>query len=418
MIRAYRVSLVLLALGTGVMQQAAAESDIFSATGSVRGAYFSSSRQLDEVDQIGSSALWLKGKAKFTSNASLTAEGWLQYDSESSVGRRQSRVREAYLDLAAGKLDLRIGRQIIAWGRADKLNPTDNLTPRDYTLQMVDDEEQRLPGSAILVRLPLQDRGLGLSAVWMPQIRPNVAPIRKSAGVVFTETVPNTNQFAIKLDNSGGELDWSVSYLDGVNLNPELGLSGVSARGVEVYMRHKRVQTLGADAATTLGRYGVRAEMAYTRTKVEADPIGNFTAKPFFYMVLGADRTFDNGINANLQLFAYRVFSYSDPRLIGNPLVRSIAIESANALQQLDRNKQGISFRINQKWLNDTLEAEVTTIYSFSTADYAIKPKLIYAINDHLKLTTGMDWFRGHQDSFFGRIRDSSTFFAELKYSF
>jgi len=28
-------------------------------------------------------------------------------------------------------LDIRIGRQRIAWGTADKLNPTDNLNPDD-----------------------------------------------------------------------------------------------------------------------------------------------------------------------------------------------------------------------------------------------------------------------------------------------
>jgi hypothetical protein len=38
-------------------------------------------------------------------------------------------LREAYVNAYLGPLDLRIGQQIIVWGRADALNPTNNLTP-------------------------------------------------------------------------------------------------------------------------------------------------------------------------------------------------------------------------------------------------------------------------------------------------
>ncbi|MEO0206913.1 MAG: hypothetical protein ABIL22_09610, partial [candidate division WOR-3 bacterium] len=43
-------------------------------------------------------------------------------------------IREAYIDILKFPLeniDLRIGRQRIAWGTADKINPTDNLNPLD-----------------------------------------------------------------------------------------------------------------------------------------------------------------------------------------------------------------------------------------------------------------------------------------------
>ncbi len=43
-------------------------------------------------------------------------------------------IREAYIDVYGFLfpwLDLRIGRQRIAWGTADRINPTDNLNPDD-----------------------------------------------------------------------------------------------------------------------------------------------------------------------------------------------------------------------------------------------------------------------------------------------
>ncbi len=265
---------------------------------------------------------------------------------------------------------------------------------------------------------PLQGNNLVLIGVWMPRISQNVVPISRPPGIVFAETVPSTNQFAIKLDHSGSRLDWSLSYLNGVSLNPELELGRVSSDSIGVLMRHKRVSVFGTDAATVIGSYGLCVEVAYTRTEVGTKLNGFHTTKPFLYMVFGGDRTFDNGLNVNLQYFLYRVFGYVDPRGISDPLSRSIGIENAIATHQLDSHKQGVSFRVSKKWINDTLECEIATVISLSTSDFILKPRLIYAVNDQIKMSAGVDLFRGNKNTFFGRLKDTSTAFVEFKYSF
>ncbi|RQW02522.1 outer membrane lipoprotein-sorting protein [candidate division KSB1 bacterium] len=42
-------------------------------------------------------------------------------------------LREAYVDASRGDFDFRMGHQIIARGRADAFNPTNNITPQDLT---------------------------------------------------------------------------------------------------------------------------------------------------------------------------------------------------------------------------------------------------------------------------------------------
>ena len=54
-------------------------------------------------------------------------------------------------------LDVRAGRQIIAWGRADGLNPTDNLTGEDLTLLAPDDDDRRLGTTALRASYYLGD---------------------------------------------------------------------------------------------------------------------------------------------------------------------------------------------------------------------------------------------------------------------
>ncbi len=407
-----------LALGAGVLSALgpapAAGQDVQSTlSGSARGGYFSSSRNLDQIDALGTGTVWAKLSSRFGEHALLNVEGWTQHARSADGHSGRSQLREAYLNLTAGGLDVRLGKQIIVWGRADQLNPTDNLTPRDYTRLVADDEEQRFGAPALLVRYNPPASNLGLIGVWQTRIRPNVLPLRGA----LAESVPATDQFAFKLDSSGGAVDWSLSYLDGVALNPGLDLRHMSASGQDVRLSHNGVRVLGMDAATVAGRYGLRAEAAYTWTGDSAEDHG-YAAKPFLYAVLGGDRTFDDDLNVNGQIYYYQVARYTDPRTIADPLLRGLAVDTAAAFHQVRRREFGLSLRIGKKWMNDTVEAEIAAVKSISTSDYVLKPKLIYAISDHWKLTAGANLFHGRTDTYYGRLKDASTVYSELKYSF
>ena len=53
-------------------------------------------------------------------------------------------LREAYVNAYLGPFDLRLGKQIIVWGRADALNPTNNLTPVDFRIRSPLEDDIRL----------------------------------------------------------------------------------------------------------------------------------------------------------------------------------------------------------------------------------------------------------------------------------
>ena len=72
-------------------------------------------------------------------------------------------------------------------------------------------------------------------------------------------------------------------------------------------------------------------------------------------MVMGADRTFLEYLNVNIQYLVRVIVNYQNPEATGNP----VAVEEAVINNQLDQIQQGATFRINYKWLNETLEAEV-----------------------------------------------------------
>ena len=139
-------------------------------------------------------------------------------------------MREAYLAGSAGSWDLAAGRQLIVWGKADAVNPTDVLSVRDFTLLTPLDEDQKSGVGALKATYNLDD--LRLSAIALPEFRASKLPLPRTPGVSFTERDPANpwRQFALRAERSAGNLDWSVSAFDGYERSPDLHLAVVDAQ--------------------------------------------------------------------------------------------------------------------------------------------------------------------------------------------
>lgn len=403
----YRLALTLLAAAGGAAAQT------LPLEGSLRGAWYSEAAQFDQRGDVASAALWLRSAPRLGENAALVLEGWVRNDDASGAGPTRARLREGYLDLTAEAWDLRLGQQLVIWGRADRVNPTDNVTPRDYTMLTPEDVDQRR--GVVAARLRYRAETASVSAYWLPQFRPSTLPMAAVPGVRWHQQRPHAPQGALRVDGAGGRIDWSLSYLNALDVNPDLALQGAGPDGVDIALTHRRVRVLGADAATVAGRYGLRAEAAYTWTASRTDPL---VKKPFLYLVAGADRTFGEHFNINLQYYLRRVDSWQDPRRLPDPALRALAVQGAIGASQLDRFQHGLTYRIANKWWNETLEGELAGVVSLSHREWAFKPRLTYAMSDHWRTTLGMNWYRGQADTFFNYLAPTSSGFVEVKYSF
>jgi hypothetical protein len=60
----------------------------------------------------------------------------------------------------------------------------------------------------------------------------------------------------------------------------------------------------------------------------------------------------------------------------------------------------------------------VSAIVAPARHEFVVRPKASYAVTDRLKVTAGADFFRGDTPSFFGRLRETSTAYVELRWDF
>lgn len=347
----------------------------------------------------------------------LYAEGYVQAD---RVRAARGDLVEGWLRYRTGSLELVAGRRIVVWGRADRLNPTDMLSSRDYTLLVASDDEQRRGVFLTQARL-----GLGaftLDAYWLPEFRGNRFPLereRPGVAILPDQSVSDRQQFALKLDRSGGRIDWSLSWFHGTDRSRDftaLAPPPGSRPGIVVAVQQTfpRLDMWGGDAAGTLGRFGWRLEAAYSRYR-GADTV--LRRRDNLWLVAGVD-TDAGPWNFNLQYSWRHIFDRADLGAIANPVTRQVALLSAAVNNQLDADQHGVTARVARKWLNDTLDTELSTIAYLPTGDAAIRPKATYAINDHLRLTVGADVFLGPSLSYFGRVRRLSGAFLQLTRGF
>jgi hypothetical protein len=407
--------------------------DRLGITGSVRAGYWSSTRNLDAEDHLGAGMIWMKSTRPLSERVSFLAEGWVALRGPLGDADAAGELREAFVDVRFGKLDLRVGRQIFAWGRADGVNPTDNLTGEDLTLLAPDDDDRRLGTTAVRASYYFGD--VSVSGVWLPEFRGHRFPLpAPPPGQAFVREVREWpgDQWAVRVEQTGRAVDWSVSYFDGRDLFPDLGidvgLEGTrgeqQARGAPgIQLSHHRVRVAGGDMAANIGRFALRAEGAYVDTE---DSTGNdpFTKNPFVFLVLGGDRTFREYLNLNVQ-YLYRLVVDYQPAPVPLPLdSRAAFLHATVASQQAVLNSQakrvqhGMSFRLAHKWRRETLEAECAAAAFFGPRGLDIRPKIAYAVTDHWKVLVGAEVYRGESSSVFGLLRPNTSTYFEVRWSF
>jgi hypothetical protein len=390
--------------------------NIFGPVGSLRMGYWSQNRQFSSQNNFLSNSAWLSLNTSGPAGLKFFYDGYVRNDDSTRTGPSTGDLREAYVDKSLGAVDFRIGRQIMVWGRADKINPTDNLGVKDLNLLTVEDDDQRTGLFATKTVLHFDD--YSLIGVWLPEWRYTKFSIPTIPSVVTSEATPehSAEQGALKFDHTGGSLDWSLSFYTGIDKTPDLAIASQTVTATNILFVHKKIRVFGADFAKNISSIAIRGEFAYEQTE-NADGQDLLTKNSFFEAVLGGDINITESFNINMQYVLKKIDNFHPlPNLPAN--VNFLVQEERLITQQLFETQQGISFRSGLKFLNDTLVADVSALYWFSQGDCVVSPKLTYAVSDHFKTSIGGNIYAGPDLSYLGVLKPLSAFYTEFKIIF
>ncbi|MBE0650354.1 MAG: hypothetical protein IH595_05890 [Bacteroidales bacterium] len=398
----------------------------------------------------------ISGKAKFYSEVWLRNIGIPKVTTASDLYNKgiidpwNLEIREAYVQLygfLTKNLDVTIGRQRIAWGTADKINPTDNLNPYDFE-DILDFGRHR--GSDALNLHYWLSANASFQVVYLPFFQPDNLPIGIFADIFsspvnlsFPEgmtlqnitTRVNAPKYNLKEGSTLGvkykgmisSFNFSLSYVWGWDGLPMLTdntftladtLGGVNINSILSY--HRR-HIFGADLAGNIGGVGVWAEAAcfvpVNEVVMTTDLSALFPGTPYpviyrstelkkqayFRYVVGGDYYFKNNGYLNVQ-FLHGFVNESGRGNLNDYLF----------------------LRYEQKFFNDKFKicplsgAVVVSNWHDIKHNYAIvyMPEISYMATENTEISVSGLLFNGKGNDLFASFNGYDMLLFKMKYSF
>ena len=331
-------------------------------------------------------------------------------------------------------LDIKLGRQIVVWGRSDNIRITDVLNPLDLREPgLTDIEDLRLP--VTMARVDYYHGPWNLTGMAIPEIRFNKGP--EFGSDFFPSTTPpppedepsdfsDATEYAAALNGvfSGWDVSlyWAryfndLSRIDLKRASLIPGSSPLFPPTVEVDTErvHDRLTMIGGAMNLTRGNWLLKIEAAWF------DGIEFFQAP-----VMGpgglripADETYQEvDVLAGIE---YAGFSEASVSLdVANRHIRHFDKALEEPPNEAKQDRFQTALRATKDYLNDTLTITVLiSLYNALGQDGAAERFTVeYDITDAVELTGGVVFYQSGDLPEFETIGDNDRVYAEIKYSF
>ncbi|MFO7914532.1 MAG: DUF1302 family protein [Candidatus Krumholzibacteriales bacterium] len=348
-----------------------------------------------------------KGKIAFKANPYL----YHYSDSELEID-----LREVYMDVYFDKVDLRIGKQQIIWGKAEGVFITDIISPKDLREFLLPDfEEIRIGVTAFKFDYYLGDHNL--EAVWLPVFTPTLYPEEESIWRPQIDyPVPprydysrrevegslKNSEFFAKYSAMTSAIDFEIMAGYAWDDDPTMHISrSVDPESREILSltvtpEHHRLGIAGGSFSTTLGPVVFRGEGAWYSGKY-FNTADAEVEKNYIHYLLGLDYSLWD-IDLSGQFIQQAIMDY-------HPGIRN------------DEFNNTATLRARRDFMRETLTLELFSYIGLNNNDALIRPRIYYDMADGFEVLLGANLFVGDEGQF-GQYSDNDMGYFKFKYSF
>ena len=358
------------------------------------------------------SSLFLDYEHKFDNGFKIKTNGKAYYDaiynirgrdrySKDELDELESEVElfDAYIEGSlTDKLDMKLGRQVVVWGRSDTIRITDVLNPLDNRRPaMVDIEDLRLPIGMAKFDYYIGDWRITPIAVVEQRFSKN--PPAGSTYNQSPKSLPDDKSYSditpalsIGADFSGWDINFYAS-----NLRDDRGYF----KNGEI--RHDRVKMFGTALNILNGSWLFKTELAH-------------------FNGLKYRSTRDKTFNRTDGLVGFEYNGIADTHISYDISLRKVdnydnALKNNPRPVQKDTYQQ--AFRISSDFINSTLHANyLISLFGKELDEGGFQRAWIkYDISDDIYANIGLvDYIGGSK--LFDRVKDSDMIFTDISYSF
>lgn len=330
-------------------------------------------------------------------------------------------LREAYMDMYFEKMDLRIGKQQIIWGKADGVFITDIISPKDMSEFLLPDfSEIRLGITSLKADYYFGDNTFEFvwvpsftstimpdeNSIWRPKMSFPVNPNWNFSKKDVEKNLENSELFAkFSAMSSAIDFEFMGAYMwdddPAMDIKPTIDPTTHQISSLIVTPQHHRLSVTGGSFSTTVGDFVIRGEGAYYFGKYFSTD--NLTVndglleKDYLHYLLGIDTSLWD-IKLSSQFVQQAILDYDD------------SIKN-------DEFDNTVTFLASETFLRETLRTELFAYIGLNDEDALIRPKLIYNFADGFDITVGANIFTGNKGKF-GQYDNNDMIFSKIKYSF
>ena len=322
---------------------------------------------------------------------------------------QETELRETFLSTSLGpNIDVKFGRQIKVWGKADLLSVVDVLNPTDNREPgLIDIDDSRLP--VTMTQIDYYTGAWNLNLVLIHEIRFGKSPEFGSefyfADVeISPEEIPTETEYGAALN--GHFTGWDLSFYAASVYNDQGRADGSFQPSLGVFpdrVIHDRLQLLGTAFSTVTGSWIVRGEIA----DVQGLRFTNFS------------KTFSRQDH----VFGVEYSGISDGALsfeLAWEWIREFETTLEEAPNEQEQSTVTTAIRFQQDFLNQTLSFNVIAFQfgEFGSSGSSQRIGLDYDWADGLNVGGGILLYHEGDTSYSKRIANNDRLFAGLKYSF
>ncbi|MCG5528372.1 MULTISPECIES: hypothetical protein [Halorhodospira] len=329
-------------------------------------------------------------------------------------------LREARVAFPLGqRLDMRVGRQVLAWGTGDLLFIND-LFPKDFNSFLTGRDEDYLQGPSDAVRGTWYGDNVTLDLVWTPVFEPDDYPdgerlsffsfdpnnMRRTVDPPRTddpETFPDDGELAARLTHRIGSAELAGYFYRGFFPQPEQQLDNGR-------VTHARLNAYGASIRDRIGPGIANAEVGYydsvdNRDGERSGDVPNSEAR----LLLGYTWEAVTNLDVGLQYYLEWLQDHDDLE----------AQWQADDELLPEEYRQVVTTRLTYSMWRDNLTWSLFAFYSPDDADYYLRPSVRYRASDALTYSVGGNLFGGdNEHTFYGQFERDSNLYARVRYRF
>ncbi len=321
----------------------------------------------------------------------------------------EAELKEVWL---RGKLlddvDVKIGRQVVNWGRSESLRVLDQLNPLDNReIGLGDIENLRLP--VFMGKLDYYFYKWDLSLIAIPETKFSKNPVYGSDFYTYSFEISEDEPTDIEdtswaLGLTGIFSGWDVSF-HAARLwadTPYVALESGS-----LVLEHSRINLFGTGGNYSMGNWlfkgelGLLEDVDYTTTSAIGLPTGT-VLKNRVDVLLGVDYTIADTV-LTLEVVSRRIANYGEQDLLNTK-----------------KNMMESSLRYNGRFINDRLNITALAVVFGDSAQNGVIYRLSsdYELRQSLNLTTGVLIFRKGEIVPYDGIGENDRVFLDIKWSF